>query len=351
MNGGTPDPHLGKALAHAPDRDVAPPPHLSAQILAAAHREAAVPSVRTPRPPAPWWRRPWGSSGALATVLLAGFVGLLWRGEPPGPAVDGPAPAPAQMAEAPAPAATPVTGPAVAESRSEISRKADTPVLAQATRQRAEAALSKAAQAKEAARAADMQVAHAAPQAEPAGKVTADNAAVARAPVSTEPAPASPPAPMFVPPPAAPPPAPPPMPAPAMAPARAAVAAALPAQRTPMAEAMVSRPTPAGLPLLLPGDQLAWQPPSTAAVPDAAWLQQLAALTRGRWLPAEGMQSAGAAAAAAPQLSWQRSGAPLGVLRLDSGVVWWCTAGQTCLRALVPPDALRDLVGKLPGER
>jgi hypothetical protein len=117
-----------------------------------------------------------------------------------------------------------------------------------------------------------------------------------------------------------------------------------------MAETLATRPTPAVLPPLLPGDQLAWQAPSTAAVPDAVWLQQLAALTRGRWLPAEEALSAGAAPAAS-LLTWQRSGAPLGVLRLEPAVVWWCAAGQTCLRALVPPDALRDLVGKLPGER
>jgi hypothetical protein len=117
-----------------------------------------------------------------------------------------------------------------------------------------------------------------------------------------------------------------------------------------MADSLVARPVQAVLPPLLSGDQLAWQPPSAAALPDAGWLQQLTALTRARWLSVEGAMSAGEAAPSA-LLTWQRGGAPLGVLRLEPGAVWWCAAGQTCLRALVPPDALRDLVGKLPGVR
>ena len=94
MNKAPPDEHLRQALRHAPDAQLIAPSELSAQILAAAHR-----SVAAPPPPAasplPGWRRwlAWpvrspGASAALASVVLAGFIGLLWRGETPGPAVD-----------------------------------------------------------------------------------------------------------------------------------------------------------------------------------------------------------------------------------------------------------------------
>ncbi len=399
MNGSTPDPHLGKALAHAPDHDAVPPAHLSAQILAAAHREAAKALPPLPRSPVVWWRKPWGASGALATVFLAGFIGLLWQGERPGPAVDGPAPA-VTAAKTQEPAAAPVIAAEPAGSGPERQRRADAALTAQAAKQAAEAP-AKAARSKAMERAADARAARDAP---PIGRIgrlaTADAtgtsppspaspAMVAKpAPppqVSPAPSPAQSPAPVAAAPPTpaptpmavspAPAPAPArvadatpapvpvpstapaPRPAPATAPARAAVAAAAtaPAQRATTAEAMLARPAPVRLPPLRAGDQLTWQPRSGAAVPDAAWLQQLDTLTRGRWLPAEGPPSTAGAAAttAAPEalLSWQRDGAPLGVLQLKSGEVWWCAAGQACLRALVPTGALGDLIGKLPSER
>ena len=104
------DPHLQAALRHAPDAQLAAPAEVSAQILAAAHRS----THETPRQPAaaptgwklrwlPWWRQP-QASAAMATVLLAGVVGLLWRDEQPGPAsqleLD-----PGSTAQAPLPAA------------------------------------------------------------------------------------------------------------------------------------------------------------------------------------------------------------------------------------------------------
>lgn len=161
-------------------------------------------------------------------------------------------------------------------------------------------------------------------------------------------------------PPPAPPPSPPPAPVTAALPAPAAgmsPAAAVPAPARPAAamraEASLparathfsARPTPPGLPDWQPGDQIAWEPASTAALPSATWLRQLASLTQTAWSRAAETPTAG------PRLLWQRQGAALGLLQLDAGVVWWCAAGQACLRADAPPDALRDLVGKLPSER
>ena len=74
-----PDAHLRAALRHAPDADAAPPAALSARILADARRAVAPPR---------WWQalgRPAGAA-AFASVVLAGFIGLMWRGGPPPPA-------------------------------------------------------------------------------------------------------------------------------------------------------------------------------------------------------------------------------------------------------------------------
>ena len=73
-----PDAHLRTALRHAPDADAGPSAALSGRILADARRAVA---------PRPWgWMRgrPAGAA-ALASVLLAGFIGLMWRGGPPPP--------------------------------------------------------------------------------------------------------------------------------------------------------------------------------------------------------------------------------------------------------------------------
>lgn len=103
------DEHLRAALRHAPDAGLQPPPHLRAQIVAAAHRTLAERPAAAPARPRPWWRPgPLGASGALASVLLAGVIGLMWQDGPPGPALDEPADA---LAPAAAPAAV---GPASA---------------------------------------------------------------------------------------------------------------------------------------------------------------------------------------------------------------------------------------------
>ncbi|MFO1326641.1 MAG: hypothetical protein U1F56_04715 [Rubrivivax sp.] len=98
-----PDPHLQTALRHAPDRDLAPPPGLSERILAQAR--AAAPVAARPVPPGwvercfGWMSRP-ALAGALGSVLVAGFVGLMWREGPPPEAMP-------EASRAPAPAAPP----------------------------------------------------------------------------------------------------------------------------------------------------------------------------------------------------------------------------------------------------
>lgn len=122
------DARLKRALEEAPDAGLQAPPRIRAAIQAAA-RDA----VR------PWWRRLWPAAGAgrglpwsaaLATVLLASLITLLWQGQeipgarpepagadqgsPPAPAPPAPAaPAPA----APTPSAPPAERPAAAQRR------------------------------------------------------------------------------------------------------------------------------------------------------------------------------------------------------------------------------------------
>ena len=312
----------------------------------------------------PWWRRSWGASGALATVLMAGFIGLLWRGEPPGPAVDGLAPA-AVPAAAPAalPSTVPAASPAPLPAAPKPGGAAAVAGAVQVARQPVEAE-NQARQAKESATAADRESAErtrmmriAMPEKSAADQAVAVDAA-APIPAPTPPS-ASPPPPSPAPSPA-PSPSPPPAPATAALPAPAtgaSPAAAVPTPARPAAamRAEASRPAlaahlsarlaPPGLPDWQPGDQIAWEPASTAALPSASWLRQLASLTQTAWSRAAGAPPSG------PRLLWQRQGAALGMLQMESGVVWWCAAGQACIRADVPPDALRDLVGKLPSER
>lgn len=118
-----PDSYLQAALRHAPDRDLQPPPPVSAHILAAARRAVAPPAIR------PSWRerlaqifggtgRP-ALSGALGSLVLAGVIGLIWRdGPPPATAPDALEPpppalsAPAETAVAGIPAEAPAVAPA-----------------------------------------------------------------------------------------------------------------------------------------------------------------------------------------------------------------------------------------------
>lgn len=120
------DAHLLAALRHAPDRGVAPPPGLSARILAQA-QQAVVQQAVAPAPAAPWSQRVRQGlqalnrllsqpalTGALATVALATVIGVMWRGGAP---VDsGP-----DLAEATRPAFEPAaSAPVVSERRPEF---------------------------------------------------------------------------------------------------------------------------------------------------------------------------------------------------------------------------------------
>jgi hypothetical protein len=129
-----PDAHLRAALRHAPDREAAPPPGLSALILAQARQAAATATASH----VPWFRR-WGLAlqaldrllpspalgGAVATVALATVIGVMWRGGPPAdreePSLaDATAPVVMPAAPAPPPPVVPVRQPPAADSRNEI---------------------------------------------------------------------------------------------------------------------------------------------------------------------------------------------------------------------------------------
>jgi hypothetical protein len=76
------DAHLLAALRHAPDHDGGPPEALSAQIRARA-RQALPPPTAAAGPGLferwfGWMSRP-VAAGAFGTLLIAGFVGLMWR--------------------------------------------------------------------------------------------------------------------------------------------------------------------------------------------------------------------------------------------------------------------------------
>lgn len=300
MNTTPPDPHLRTALRHAPDADVAAPEHVSAQILAAAHRSAAERPAQAPVQRT-WWSwapaQRWGASGALATVLMAGVLGLLWHGDPPGPArdpVDPPAAAP--VAET-ASVAVPVTAPPAVVTRTEPAAR---PAAAKA-RARAPEATNQAA-------------------AEPVA--TAAAAAAAAAPAADSAAPAPPPA------------------SPPIA------AAARPARAAAMTLAHSEGVTaPAGAPWqanLLQGDDLSWRPAEGLRAPDALWLARLADRTRGRWQPASAEAAAGAR-----QLQWQRDGVLIGRWWIEADAVLWCGAGTPCQRAAVDLQTLQSLLSEL----
>jgi hypothetical protein len=112
-----PDAHLRAALQSAPDRDLQPPPALRARILAEARLAIA---------PPPWPHRFWAwlarpvPAGALSSLLLAGFIGLMWRdGPPPQGTMRPPA-----VAQAPLPSPVPPVDPQAA-SREPAARAAE----------------------------------------------------------------------------------------------------------------------------------------------------------------------------------------------------------------------------------
>lgn len=200
------DEHLRAALRHAPDADLQPPAHLRAQIVAAAHRAVGEPApVAAPRPRRWWSPGPLGASGAFASVLLAGFIGLMWGDSPPGPGVDTPEPAPAlSPAPAPAPVTVPTPAPPASPTPASPPQAVQMPQAAPATipppkpqrEQQAEAAPSPPAVADAARSAEPAAKAMPLPDA-PAPRLAASMPVPALSSAPMAPVPAAPPAPAF----------------------------------------------------------------------------------------------------------------------------------------------------------
>lgn len=303
-----PDAHLRQALRHAPDADLQAPGELSAQILAAAHRAAA---DGPPRAAArrPWW--PWGAtwqlgaSGALASVLMAGVIGLLWRGEAPGPTREDPTATPA------APSAEPPVELSAPDS-------------------------------------AAAEVAAAPPQHTPKARgriapvAPVDAKATAAAAPATAPPPPSIPA---------------TMPKTAertlLQPAGAIASWGLSGQRaaadlaTTTASAKASQGTLPWVDAAARGAQPTLLQPGAPRAVDAAWLRALAAHTDGRWQPSE---------AAQPQdsetlLEWRIGEQALGRLWLGPARALWCPLPDptaACQAAALSVQAAAALKEKLP---
>lgn len=338
-----PDRHLQAALRHAPDAELSAPPELSAQILAAAHRSsaqrAAAPAPVAPKPGLGVWWALWtrpGPRAAFATLLMAGFVGLLWRGETPGPAADGPSSAlPPVAAEPPvstvatgptapaapiAPAAPPA--PTVARERSALAAK---PPAAPPARPAAVAAAPAPVPAAVAEPSLPPQ------DTPPVGRALAD-AATKPAPLPMRPDAAESVTVAATPSPAATQPTTRTvrlLPAPSFASSTAAAGATA---------ADLLRPAPPWAEQALPASRWQQVEASGAAV-DTAWMLSLARSTQGRWRPA----ADGPTADAAPMLLGLRGESERGRLWLEAGSVLWCPTAGPCQRAVLSPTELRAL--------
>ena len=360
MNPIEPDQHLQVALRHAPDADTKAPPELTAHILAAAHRSAAErpspaadPAVGWQTRLMAWWRLP-QSHAAMATVLLAGVVGLLWRDERPGPGLDLD---PMPMAQAPQKVATPppAAPPETAQAESRAPHKAEQGGRpesdAQSRRRQTRAAHNERVQAFAAPNSVVLK--------EPAAADPIRKRDTDRLDMSSETAGAA-------------------LPAPAVATAPATATAALPAvataatpapaltqapavqvsgaanhtKPTPTDSSAAAAPSPAApaartlglqaqhpsltrltpLPLALDMKALdgwTWQPGSALRQPDRAWMTALIQPAQGQWRPVGDAQPVKAS------LRLERS--PQGELPqqlwLESESLLWCVANRGCQRA------------------
>lgn len=341
-----PDAHLRAALRNAPDAGLQAPTEVGAQIIAAAHRAAGEPALR-PAPTRRWWRRgmPWrmGTSGALASVLLAGVIGLMWRGEPPGPARSDPAaPATADQAAPATKAAEPATP---AEVTAPAAAPTPAPVPSPAAVRTEQAARGNATEAMPAAAQAPAAAPLPAPAPAPAGRAetsatalpeaarrTADAAAVAPT------APAAPAAVQS--------PTPPPVPT-------GTAAKSLPAARmslqAPTAHAALAAAEGdlQALPwarLGLEADAQHWRVDGQTRQVSASWLEALGLRTAGRWrADAQARPAAGAL-----QLQWLAGDTVLGRLWLGEQIAGWCDAALHCQTAPLEPAQAADLKEKLP---
>ena len=231
------DPALRRALDHAPDRDATPDPRTRDAILKMAHNLAAAPasaptSAANNASAAPWWRRLFGGgdtrarmpwNAAFATVLVAGFVTVLWHREPiPDARLDGEAkvagvPAPAPAAAPTPPAAEAAPSPAIVAQQAPSAAEAPAAPARDAIREAPDRATVDAARKPAPAAARKQTEAAPAPEAKAAPAEPASPPAPAEARSAAVPLP---PPPVLA--------APAPPPAPAIAPAPPALAAAAP---------------------------------------------------------------------------------------------------------------------------
>lgn len=313
------DAHLHAALRHAPGHDAAPPAALDARVLAQAR--AATPT--------PWWRRLASAvdrlmrpapAAALASLVMATTIGLMWRGEVPPEALpsaptEAAAPAPAAApAAAQTPTPTPATAPASALSTS--------PAAARAPAARAIVAAKPAAA--EAKATAD-------PTPESASRDEAVSPSLA-APVLT-PAPALQPTPAQ----AA---APTPMPAP--------TTLAGTAERSETRARVAQGPAAAfATRAAIVVDPLA-NVPQAMATDDArrAAMRELQQVGQGRWQRAPIPAAATADSNTAIDIK-DASGRALGTLRLDDSGAWWWAVGGSMWRAELPAPELAAIRARL----
>jgi hypothetical protein len=293
------DAHLLAALRHAPDRDEAPPPQVTARILAAARAAAGPAPSSWSQRLASMWRSP-QLGAAFGTLAVAALVGVMWSTrEPPAvPQSADSAPireaAPSATAPLPAASAAPPSDLAAADAGSTRGQTVEPPrTPAPAARENSPRSAAKA-QAPQRAREAKGGERAAVSPAPPAtgGAAQASPEAVADAPPSAarDSSAALPPRPVTT-------------PAPAALPAEAASGEAALRTRqeaarapTPASSALLGRlassnaAAAAADPLLrveaLLRDRGArWQPSAAAhGAAQQAWWLSVVELTRGRWV-------------------------------------------------------------------
>lgn len=146
------DARLRRALEHAPDAGALPDPRTREAIRKMAHNLAAATPPAAAPTAQPWWRRLFGGGGprgrmpwnaAFATLLVVGFVTVLWRQEPvPDARLDGEARVGGAAVEAP-PAPPPAHAPAPVEPAASVAAPSPAPEAptADAVRKQAESAV------------------------------------------------------------------------------------------------------------------------------------------------------------------------------------------------------------------
>jgi hypothetical protein len=331
------DAHLLAALRHAPDQADGPPPGLSAQIREQARQSLA----RSPTPTAAlgtpgvferwfgWMSQP-VAAGAFGTLLIAGFVGLMWHEGPPPEALPG--------ADVP----TPVEAASAARAMATSAPATPAPPAAPESPATPSALPPPAPPAPPPPRAAAPARPTATPKAVDAPGERADKGPAVAAERST-PAPAAAPAPAAPPPP---PQAPAPIaaPAPFAAPAPAAVPApaAAPAQAAPKAAGTVgaaqrardNAAAPAAARLAAPPADLDADPLAAAiAAADGAWRERLRtvrAQTQGRWVRVDALPDGDG------EVVTGAAGQRLGRLLVQGLHITWQPADGRAWRATLP---------------